>query len=52
VQDIHAEAVKKKRRTVSKPYLKPIGGASLEVIQEKRGEKTEVRAAAREAALR
>jgi large subunit ribosomal protein L24e len=52
VQDIHAEAVKKKRRTVSKPYSRSIVGASLEVIMRKRGEKTEMRAAAREAALR
>ena len=52
LQDIHAEAVKKKRRTTSKPYSRSIVGASLEVIQKKRAEKTEVRAAAREAALR
>ena len=52
LQDIHAEAVKKKRRATSKPYSRSIVGASLEVIQKKRAEKTEVRAAAREAALR
>eukprot|EP01018_Ginkgo_biloba_P025364 Gb_07396 [translate_table: standard] len=51
-KDIHAEAVKKRRRTTSKPYSRSIVGASLEVIQKKRSEKTEVRAAAREAALR
>ncbi|KAJ7530075.1 hypothetical protein O6H91_15G078000 [Diphasiastrum complanatum] len=51
-KDIHAEAVKKRRKTSSKPYSRSIVGASLEVIQKKRAEKTEVRAAAREAALR
>ncbi|KAJ7554118.1 hypothetical protein O6H91_06G125800 [Diphasiastrum complanatum] len=51
-KDIHAEAVKKRRKTSSKPYSRSIVGASLEVIQKKRSEKTEVRAAAREAALR
>jgi large subunit ribosomal protein L24e len=51
-KDLHAEAVKKKRRTTNKPYSRSIVGASLEVIQKKRTEKTEVRAAAREAALR
>jgi large subunit ribosomal protein L24e len=51
-KDVHAEAIKKKRRTSNKPYSRSIVGASLEVIQKKRTEKTEVRAAAREAALR
>lgn len=51
-KDIHAETVKKRRKTTSKPYSRSIVGASLEVIQKKRTEKTEVRAAAREAALR
>ncbi|KAH9297837.1 hypothetical protein KI387_029519, partial [Taxus chinensis] len=51
-KDIHAEQVKKTRRKTSKPYSRSIVGASLEVIQKKRTEKTEVRAAAREAALR
>lgn len=51
-QDIHAEQVKKRRRATSKPYSRSIVGASLEVIQKKRAEKTEVRAAAREAALK
>ncbi len=51
-KDVHAEAIKKKRRTTNKPYSRSIVGASLEVIQKKRTEKTEVRAAAREAALR
>ena len=51
-QDIHAEAVKKRRRTTKKPYSRSIVGATLEVIQKKRTEKPEVRDAAREAALR
>jgi len=51
-KDILSETVKKRRRTTSKPYSRSIVGASLEVIRKKRGEKTEVRAAAREAALR
>jgi hypothetical protein len=49
---MHAEAVRKKRRTTKKPYSRSIVGASLEVIQKKRAEKPEVRDAAREAALR
>jgi len=51
-QDIHAEAIKKRRRTTKKPYSRSIVGATLEVIQKKRTEKAEVRDAAREAALR
>eukprot|EP00271_Cylindrocystis_brebissonii_P014864 TRINITY_DN36484_c0_g1_i1.p1 TRINITY_DN36484_c0_g1~~TRINITY_DN36484_c0_g1_i1.p1 ORF type:complete len:185 (-),score=53.27 TRINITY_DN36484_c0_g1_i1:501-998(-) len=51
-KDVQAEGVKKKRRTSSKPYSRSIVGASLEVLQKKRTEKTEVRVAAREAALR
>eukprot|EP00249_Psilotum_nudum_P028824 c38763_g1_i1 orf=267-764(-) len=51
-KDVHAETVKKRRRTTNKTYSRSIVGASLEVIQKKRSEKTEVRAAAREAALR
>ncbi|MQL95396.1 hypothetical protein Taro_028064 [Colocasia esculenta] len=51
-KDIHAEAVKKRRRTTKKPYSRSIVGATLEVIQKKRAEKAEVRDAAREAALR
>ncbi|CAN6280837.1 unnamed protein product [Urochloa humidicola] len=51
-KDIHAEAVKKRRRTTKKPYSRSIVGASLDVIQKKRAEKPEVRDAAREAALR
>lgn len=51
-QDLQQEGVKKKRRATAKPYSRSIVGASLEVIQKKRTEKTEVRVAAREAALR
>ncbi|XP_024369752.1 large ribosomal subunit protein eL24 [Physcomitrium patens] len=51
-KDLHDTTVKKKRRTTNKPYSRSIVGASMEVIQKKRTEKTEVRAAAREAALR
>uniref|UniRef100_A0A0C9S7T0 TSA: Wollemia nobilis Ref_Wollemi_Transcript_12825_807 transcribed RNA sequence n=1 Tax=Wollemia nobilis TaxID=56998 RepID=A0A0C9S7T0_9CONI len=51
-KDIHAEQVRKRRRTTNKHSSRSIVGASLEVIQKKRSEKTEVRAAAREAALR
>ncbi|CAN6303042.1 unnamed protein product [Urochloa humidicola] len=51
-KDIHAETVKKRRRTTKKPYSRSIVGASLDVIQKKRAEKPEVRDAAREAALR
>ncbi|KAE8681869.1 60S ribosomal protein L24 [Hibiscus syriacus] len=49
-KDIAQEAVKKRRRTTKKPYSRSIAGATLEVIQ--RSEKSEVRDAAREAALR
>ena len=52
LQDIAAEAVKKRRRTTKKPYSRSIVGATLEVIQKRRAEKPEVRDAAREAALR
>jgi len=51
-KDAHDITVRKKRRATNKPYSRSIVGASLEVIQKKRTEKTEVRAAAREAALR
>ncbi|CAN6480735.1 unnamed protein product [Victoria cruziana] len=51
-KDMHAEAVKKRRRTTKKSYSRSIVGATLEVIQKKRTEKAEVRDAAREAALR
>ncbi|ONM06847.1 60S ribosomal protein L24-2 [Zea mays] len=47
-KDIHAEAVKKRRRATKKPYSRSIVGASLEVIQKKRAEKPEVRDAARD----
>ncbi|KAL0928828.1 hypothetical protein M5K25_000750 [Dendrobium thyrsiflorum] len=51
-KDIHDETVKKRRRATKKPHSRSIVGASLEVIQNKRTEKPEVRDAAREAALR
>ena len=43
---------KKKARKVTKTATKAVVGASLEVIKAKRNQKPEVRAAAREAALR
>merc|ERR1719213_649304 len=43
---------KKKARKVTKTAQKAVVGASLEVIKAKRNQKPEVRAAAREAALR
>ena len=52
LQDLHAETIKKRRRTTKKPYSRSIVGATLEVIQKRRTEKPEVRDAAREAALR
>ncbi|KMZ73829.1 60S ribosomal protein L24 [Zostera marina] len=51
-KDIHDEAAKKRRRVTKKPYSRSIVGATLEVIQKRRSEKSEVRDAAREAALR
>lgn len=46
------DAAKKKRRTNKSTLSRSIVGASLEVIQAKRNEKTEVRQLARDAALR
>ena len=46
------ENTKKKARKVNKGATKAVVGASLEVIKAKRNQKPEVRAAAREAALR
>ena len=43
---------KKKARKVTKAATKAVVGASLELIKSKRNQKPEVRAAAREAALR
>jgi len=43
---------KKKARKVNKASIKAVAGASLDVIKAKRNQKPEVRAAAREAALR
>merc|ERR1712118_557443 len=46
------ESQKKKARKVTKTTTKAVVGASLELIKAKRNQKPEVRAAAREAALR
>merc|ERR1719198_1577077 len=46
------ENAKKKSRKVNKAATKAVVGASLELIKAKRNQKPEVRAAAREAALR
>ncbi|CAI7821744.1 unnamed protein product [Closterium sp. NIES-53] len=51
-QDVQAEGVRRKKRTATKVHSRSIVGASLEVIQKRRSEKAEVRAAARDAALR
>jgi len=50
-QDTNIVVARKKKRTI-KTGKRSLVGASLEVIQKKRTEKTEVRAAARDAALR
>ena len=50
-QDQTTETARRKKRSV-KTSNRSLVGASLEVIQKKRSEKTEVRAAARDAALR
>jgi len=46
------DTTKKKARKVNKSAVKAVAGASLDVIKAKRNQKPEVRAAAREAALR
>lgn len=46
------EAKRTKSRRVNKSAMKAVAGASLEVLKAKRNQKPEVRAAAREAALR
>ena len=43
---------RKKRRSVNKSNVRPIGNASIEVLQKRRAEKPEQRKASREAALR
>eukprot|EP00741_Cyanophora_paradoxa_P007113 tig00001093_g6884.t1 len=48
----HQEEVQKKRRVRTTKVQRAIVGASLDVIKQKRGQKPEQRAAAREAALR
>lgn len=51
-QDIEASTTRKKRRVNKSAFTRSLVGASLEVLAKKRNEKPEVRAAAREAALR
>eukprot|EP00850_Spirogloea_muscicola_P003735 SM000015S01235 [mRNA] locus=s15:702352:703950:+ [translate_table: standard] len=51
-KDVTDAVGRKKRRTSNKQHSRSIVGASLEVIQKRRTEKTDVRVAAREAALR
>jgi len=51
-KDQATEAKAKKRKIAKNSLNRSIGSVSLEVIQKKRGEKSEVRAAARDAALR
>ncbi|KAJ6962475.1 60S ribosomal protein l24-2 [Populus alba x Populus x berolinensis] len=41
-KDIIVEAIKKKRQTFKKPYLRSIVGATLKFIQKRRVEKPEV----------
>lgn len=51
-QDIEASTRTKKRKVNKSAFTRSLVGASLEVLAKKRNEKPEVRAAAREAALR
>ncbi|GAQ79826.1 60S ribosomal protein L24 [Klebsormidium nitens] len=51
-KDIHDQAQRKKKRSNAKPFSRSIVGASLEVIQKRRAEKPETRAANRDTALR
>jgi len=51
-KDIEASTTRKKRRVNKSAFTRSLVGASLEVLAKKRNEKPEVRAAAREAALR
>ena len=52
VQDLDTVVARKKRRSVNKTNVRPIGNASIEVLQKRRAEKPEQRKASREAALR
>ena len=52
VQDLDTVVARKKRRSVNKSNVRPIGNASIEVLQKRRAEKPEQRKASREAALR
>ncbi|DBB15270.1 TPA: 60S ribosomal protein L24 [Trebouxia sp. C0006] len=51
-QDLDTVVARKKRRSVNKTNVRPIGNASIEVLQKRRAEKPEQRKASREAALR
>ncbi|ABO99831.1 Ribosomal protein L24, component of cytosolic 80S ribosome and 60S large subunit [Ostreococcus lucimarinus CCE9901] len=51
-KDIEASTRTKKRRVNKSAFTRSLVGASLEVLAKKRNEKPEVRAAARDAALR
>lgn len=52
IQDLDTVVARKKRRSVNKSNVRPIGNASIEVLQKRRAEKPEQRKASREAALR
>ena len=52
LQDLDTVVARKKRRSVNKSNVRPIGNASIEVLQKRRAEKPEQRKASREAALR
>lgn len=52
MQDLDTVVARKKRRSVNKTNVRPIGNATIEVLQKRRAEKPEQRKASREAALR
>ena len=52
LQDLDTVVARKKRRSVNKTNVRPIGNATIEVLQKRRAEKPEQRKASREAALR
>ena len=51
-KDAVTDVARRRKKTSKNAVTRSIASASLEVIQKKRGEKSEVRAAARDAALR
>jgi len=51
-KDLDTVVARKKRRSVNKTNVRPIGNATIEVLQKRRAEKPEQRKASREAALR